>query len=367
MSGIVISAASMRGIARAIFAAAGCAPEEAERIAHYLVRANLAGHDSHGVVRIARYLEWMEKGWLKPGQTPTVVTESAAMVLLEGHHGFGQTVGPRAVAVGIEKARKTGAAIVALRHSGHLGRIGDFAEIAADAGLVSIHFVNVAGSPLVAPFGGRERRMGTNPLTIGVPLPGEPPLILDFATSAVAEGKAMVAHSGGKPLPDASLIGEDGLPTSEPSVFYGPKRPGHSPDAKRGRGALRAMGEHKGSGLSLMIELLAGALIGSGCAGPPPRPFNNGMLSIYLTPAAFAGADGFVAETRSYLAYVKSSQLARGSGEILAPGEPERRTSAAREAHGIPLPAETWDLILAAGERVGLERTDLAAMARETA
>ncbi len=375
MPEILVSAERLRALTRRIFVAAGCSDEESARIAHYLVLANLTGHDSHGVIRIPRYLDWMSRGWLKPGQTPTVVVESEAMVLLEGHYGFGQTLGPRATEIGIRKAEVAGTAIVALRHSGHLGRIGDFAEMAAAAGLVSIHFVNVAGSTLVAPFGGRERRMGTNPITIGVPLPDEPPLILDFATSAVAEGKAIVAHSGGKPLPEGSLIDENGRLSSDPTVFYGPKRPGRIPHSSGGRGAIRAMGEHKGSGLSLMIELLAGALTGSGCAGPPPRPdkgaifdargdsparpVNNGMLSIFLKPAAFAGEDAFVAEARSYVEFFKSSKPALGADEILTPGEPERRTRARREAEGIPLPEETWAIIVAAGEQVGLDRRSI--------
>ena len=352
----LVFAERLRHLARRIFVAAGCSPEESERIAHYLVLANLTGHDSHGVIRIARYLEWMDKGWLKPGQTPTAIVETDAMVLLEGHYGFGQTLGPRATDIGIRKAKATGVAVVALRHSGHLGRIGDFAEMDADAGLVSIHFVNVAGSVLVAPFGGRERRMGTNPITIGVPMPDRPPLILDFATSSVAEGKAIVAYSGGTPLPEASLIDEHGRLSSDPAVFYGPRRPGQLPQASGGRGALRAMGEHKGSGLSLMIELLAGALTGSGCAGPPPRPVNNGMLSVYLKPGAFAGEDAFAAEARSYVEFFKSAKPALDGDEVLVPGEPERRMRAKREAEGIPLAEEAWNIILAAGERVGLDR-----------
>lgn len=359
MGELRVSAERLRLLTRRIFTSAGCSPEESERIAHYLVLSNLTGHDSHGVIRIARYLEWMDKGWLKAGQSPTVIVETDTMALLEGHHGFGQTLGPRATEIGIRKATAAGIAVIALRHSGHLGRIGDFAEMAAAAGLVSIHFVNVAGSVLVAPFGGRDRRMATNPIAIGVPLPDGPPLILDFATSSVAEGKAIVAHSGGKPLPEGSLIDENGKLSSDPAVFYGPKRPGQIPKSSDGLGALRAMGEHKGSGLSLMIELLAGALTGSGCAGPPPRPVNNGMLSIYLDPKSFAGRDGFAAEARSYVEYFKSAKPALGSEGVLLPGEPERRMRANREAEGVPLSEEAWNIILTAGERAGLDRKSL--------
>jgi hydroxycarboxylate dehydrogenase B len=354
MTDILIPAADMRDLAQRIFLAVGCSPAEGERIARHLVIANLTGHDSHGVIRIPRYLQWMEKGWLRPNRSVTAIADSPAMALLEGHHGFGQTLGEQAVDIGVAKARAAGVSVVALRNAGHLGRIGDWAEQAAEAGLVSIHLVNVAGSILVAPFGGVERRMATNPVAIGVPLPGQPPIILDFATSAVAEGKAMVAHSGGKPLPEGVLIAPDGQLTSDPAVFYGPKIPGETPDHGKGKGALRAMGEHKGSGLSFMIELLAGALTGSGCAGPGPRPIANGMLSIYLRPDAFAGAEPFAAEARAYLEFFKSARPAKPGGEVLAPGEPERRSRALREAKGLPLSPDTWNSIRAAGARLGV-------------
>jgi uncharacterized oxidoreductase len=354
MPDILIPADDMRQLTRKIFVAVGCSAAEGERIARHLVIANLTGHDSHGVIRIPRYLQWMDKGWLRPNQSAAVVAESEAMALLEGHHGFGQTLGEQAVEIGLAKAKAAGVAVVALRHSGHLGRIGDWAEQAAEAGAVSIHLVNVAGSILVAPFGGVERRMATNPVAIGVPMPGAPPLILDFATSAVAEGKAMVAHSGGKPLPEGVLIDRDGRLSSDPSVFYGPKIPGETPDHGKGKGALRAMGEHKGSGLSFMIELLAGALTGSGCAGPGPRPIANGMLSIYLRPEVFAGAAPFAAEARSYLDFFKSARPAMAGGEVLAPGEPERRMRAEREAMGLPLSSDAWAAIRAAAGRVGV-------------
>ena len=359
MPEILIHAEPLRRITQKIFGAIGCSAEEGTRIAQHLVDANLAGHDSHGVNRIPRYLHWVNTGALKPNQTVTVIGESAGMALIEGNFGFGQTVGREAVAIGIKKANTAGVAVVALRHAGHLGRIGAWAEMAADAGLVSIHFVNVSGSILVAPFGSRERRMATNPIAIGVPRPDGPPLIFDATTSVVAEGKIAVAFGGGKPLPEGSLIDRDGRPSSDPTIFYGPKQPGLPPDAKLGSGAIRAIGEHKGSGLSFMIELLAGALTGSGCAGPGPRPFANGMLSIYLRPETFDQSGGFAAEVREYLRFFKSAKPVRAGDEILAPGEPEQRAWTEREKRGIPLAKDAWHGILDAAERVGLDRKDL--------
>ncbi len=349
-----IHAAPLRALVREVFRAAGCEAEEPERIAHYLVGANLTGHDSHGVIRVPRYLQWMAVGGVKPNRDLTVVSENDVMAVLDGNFGFGQTIGPRAVQLGIDKAADGGVSIVALRHSGHLGRIGDWAEMAAAAGQVSIHFVNVSGSLLVAPFGGRERRMSTNPVAVGIPLPGDDPLILDFATSLVAEGKVMVALEGGKPLPTGSLIDDQGQQTTDPTIFYG-YGPGETvPDPRKGGGAIRAMGEHKGSGLSFMCEMLAGALTGSGCAGPGPRPLCNGMLSIYLEPGFFNSDHGFAAQARQYVEFFKSAKPAGPNGEVLVPGDPERRNRAQRLAEGIPLPDDTWNGILEAARSTGL-------------
>lgn len=183
------------------FLRAGCPEDEASRIAHYLVKANLTGHDSHGVIRVPRYLAWLREGRVYPGRHAEIVLETPVLAVVEGHHGFGQTIGPEACALGCRKAKDQGLALIALRRSGHLGRIGDFAELAIEEGLVSLHFVNAYNSLLVAPFGARERRFSTNPICIGVPTGDDRPFVLDFATSLVAEGKCLVAHQGGQPIP----------------------------------------------------------------------------------------------------------------------------------------------------------------------
>ncbi len=356
---MLIKAEPLSRLVGEIFMAQGCSAQESARIGTYLVRANLTGHDSHGVIRVPRYCHWMEQGGLKADRQLTIVTESPVMAVADGNFGFGQTIGPLAVQLGIDKARQSGVSIIALRRSGHLGRIGDWAEMAAGAGQVSIHLVNVSGSILVAPFGGAERRMATNPVAIGVPLPGEAPLILDFATSRVAEGKVMVALNGGKPIPEGSLIDRDGSLSADPALFYGQERATGVPDPKRGSAAIRAMGEHKGSGLSFMIELLAGALTGSGCCGPGERPLTNGMLSIYMDLGFFDSDDHFATEVRQYVDFFKSAKPAAPDGEVLVPGEPERRTREQRLAEGIPLPEEAWQAILTTAEAAGLSQAEI--------
>lgn len=343
------------------FTRLGCSPAEGARIATRLTGANLRGHDSHGVVRVPRYAARLKNGEQVSDVTVRVLLENDVLAVIDGCYGFGQTVGEQTVDIGTAKASRHGVAVTALRNSGHLGRIGDWAERAADAGLASIHMVNVRGSLLVAPFGGIDRRMSTSPFCAGIPTgPEDDPIILDMATSVVAEGKALVALKGGKPLPADALISETGEVTGDPRPLYGPVPDGAFPDPSRGPGALRAFGEHKGSGLNFLMEMMAGALTGSGCAGAldePRRPFCNGMLSVYLSPEAFAGsADPFFAEVRSYVAFLKSARPAEPGGQVIVPGEPERRTMAERTRTGVPLPREVCDDLRATASNAGVSK-----------
>ncbi|MDR6290732.1 putative oxidoreductase [Inquilinus ginsengisoli] len=346
---------TLAGLVGDIFAAQGCSAAESRRIAAYLVAANLTGHDSHGVIRVPRYVGMLAKDEVRRDVTVQLLTDTPSFALVDGQYGFGQTVGPQAVQLGIAKARQAGVAVIGLRHAGHLGRIGEWAEMAADAGLCSIHFVNVAGSELVAPFGGVERRFSTAPFAAGFLVPGRAPVILDFATSLVAEGKVLVASNGGKKLPEGSLIEPDGRLSNDPETLYGPIGDGSPRSAQNGLGAIRAFGEHKGSGLALICELVAGALTGSGCAGPGPRPFSNGMFSIYMSPDHFGSPDELATETRRYIDYFKACRPAVPGDEVLLPGEPEARRRAERVAGGVPLTDEVWRSLGAVAQACGLD------------
>jgi uncharacterized oxidoreductase len=337
-----------------IFANAGSSAAEARAVAMSLVDSNLTGHDSHGVIRVPRYVAWVKSGDLVPNQTLEVVADTPAFAVLDGRFGFGQIMAPRAVDIGVEKAKAAGLAAVSLRNSGHVGRVGEWAERAAAAGLVSIHFVNAAGSILVAPFGALERRLSTAPFCVGAPREGAPPLILDFATSLVAEGKVRVASQGGKPLPPDALIGPDGELSGDPALLYGPLTADNPGDHSQGAGAIRAFGEHKGSGLALMCELLGGSLTGNGATGPGRR-FANGMFSIYVDPKRIDPAHVFDADMARYLQWFSAAKAIPGQ-EVLTPGEPERRTRAQRSADGVPLPEEVWAAIEATAREVGVSR-----------
>ncbi len=356
---VTVPVDTLRPYVAAIFEAAGCTPAEAGRIAFHLVSANLAGHDSHGVIRVPRYVQWLAEGKVRAGQTPTIVLESATHAVLDGNTGFGQTIGPIAVDLGIAKAKAAGLAVVTLRNSGHIGRIGDWAERAAEAGLVSIHFVNVGMGEIVAPFGGTQRRFGTNPFCIGVPQPEGPPLLLDFATSIVAEGKVLVASNGGKPIPADALVTADGRMSGDPADFYGPIDGTAQRDPGNGTGALRAFGDHKGSAIAFMCEILAGCLAGSPTAGPIPGEKRggivNGMVSIYLDPTHF-GAAHFTQTARDFADYVRATRPALEGGEVLVPGDAEARTRAARTQDGIPLQEGTWAAIRATGDALDVPR-----------
>lgn len=349
-----IKAQALEDFVRDIFLAAGCSREESARIGKSLVGANLAGHDSHGVARVPRYVAWKQDGVFFADRVVKPVVDTPALAILDGQYGFGQTTAPQAVKIGIEKCKAMGLSAIGLRKSGHVGRVGEWAEMAAEAGLVSIHFVNVAGSVLVAPHGGVDRRFSTAPFCVGIPRPGELPLILDFATSLVAEGKVFVASQGGKKLPHDALIQQDGAMSADPHTLYGDYRPDGPRDYKQGKGAIRAFGEHKGSGLALMCEMLGGALTGNGGSQFDVR-WSQGMFSFYIDPAKVDPEHFFPAEVTRMIGFVKSSKPVSAGGEVLVPGEPERRNRAERLAKGVPLPDDTWSSLVNVARELGLD------------
>ncbi len=352
---VTIEAKALEAFVGDIFATAGCSKDEGGRIGRYLVSANLSGHDSHGVVRVPRYAAQKKNGTVVNDVVVDVVVDTPVIAVVDGKYGFGQTVTPQAVRIGIEKCLKNGLSAVTLRNAGHVGRVGDWAEMAAEAGLVSIHFVNASGSVLVAPHGGVDRRFSTAPYCVGIPRPGMDPLVLDFATSVVAEGKVLVASQGGKKVPDGALIGPEGKPSADPHLLYGDYTPTGPRDHSKGTGAIRAFGDHKGSGLAFMCEMLGGSLSGNGATDPKRGRFANGMLSFYVDPRVFDPTGFFPQDIAKYVAFVKGSRPTEAGGEVLVPGEPEVRMRTKRLAEGVPLPDDTWAAIVETARSVGLD------------
>jgi uncharacterized oxidoreductase len=350
-----ITSDRLHALSRALCAASGSAEREAILVADHLVEANLTGHDSHGVGLLPVYLENVRAGRLVPNRSAELVSGRGAVLVIEGNRGYGQVIGHEATQLGIARARDQGVALLALRNSFHLGRIGHFAEQCARGGCASIHFVNVIDhAPLQAPYGGAEARVSTNPFCAALPGADGAAVVLDMATSKIAIGKARVARNQGAPVPDDCVLDAAGRPTRDPAVMF-----------QEPRGALIAMGEHKGSGLAILCELLAGALT-SGWTIQPAHPraggIINNMLSVIIDPDAFGDRPRLLDEIGALIGYVKSARPRAGFDEVLVPGEPERRRRAERLAHGIEVDERTWQEILDAARSLGLVDEQIAAL-----
>ncbi len=330
-----------------ICVAAGGAEADARVVADHLVTANLYGHDSHGVGMLPKYVDSISAGQLDP-VAHAEIRADGALLSVDGRRGFGQVVAREGMAAGIVRAKTEGLALVALRNAFHIGRIGAYGEQCAAEGLVSLHFVNVVGhSPLVAPFRGSDARFSTNPFCCAIPLgPGKPPFLLDFATSVVAMGKVRVAKNKGEMMDDGLLLDPQGQPTRDPGVMF--------PEI---RGALVAMGLHKGYGLALACELLAGAVAGGRTIQPgTPRGLGiiNNMLSIIVDPQRLVPESFLQHEIQAMIDYAKASPPADPDLPVLVPGEPERERSAERTRTGVPIDLTTWDELRGAAHSLGV-------------
>ena len=294
------------------------------------------------MIRTPIYVQWLREGKVRANQRAKVVFENDALAVIDGGLGFGQPIAKQAMQLGIEKAKKSGVAVIALRNTGHVGRVGHWAEMIVNAGLISLHFVNTSGlGMLVAPVGGINRRLSANPVAVGIPVAGGEAIIYDISTSSVAEGKLKVAFNKGVMVPEGCIIDSKGQPTCDPAVFYG------NPP-----GAILPFGGYKGYGLGIVTEILAGALTGSGCTVPGKTQLEQGMLSILLDPAAFQVQDSLADEARKFVDFVKSSEKVSPDAEILMPGDVERRNRAERTAKGIELDDKTWSQIEAVAAAV---------------
>ena len=320
-----------------IFTAAGCPENEALQIAENLVDADASGHASHGIVRVPRYIDYIRTGTVRPKCSFEILNQSGNLILIDGQFSFGQVLGHHVVEQAISLARQTGLAMIGLRHAGHLGRIGAWAEMLADNQLVSLHFVNVAGSRIVAPFGGKEAVLSTAPIAIGVPDKAGH-FILDFATSRVAEGKILVSQKTGTSLPSDAMVDGKGADSDLPSTIYGKTAESNVPDPRAGEGAIQTFGQHKGSGLGLACELLAGALTGSG-TNATEKAFCNGMLSIVMDPQRWENEhqSTIADEISDYVTMVRQSAPRKHGEAVLVPGDKERQLRANCAQKGISL------------------------------
>ena len=352
----IFQAAALERAIGAVIAAAGSHHAEASHVARSLVESNLRGHDSHGIGMTPRYVDATLDGGLLPNAQARVTLDTGSLLALDGARGYGQVIGDQAMEQATVRCRTHGSCVMALANTHHLGRIGQFGEVAASRGLVSLHFVNVLSAPRVAPWGGADARYGTNPCCVAIPIPGELPLILDFATSAVAQGKLRVAYNKGEQVAPGLLIDDRGAPTTDPRYAVVPPH-----------GAMMPFGEHKGYGLAVVCELLGGALTGSGTEDGAHRAHSgviNGMLTIVIDPARLGTSEALARYTERFLGWLRGSPVAEGFDRVRIAGEPEREMRARRSVDGIPVDVTTWNAIGQAAEKVGLARDRVDALAR---
>jgi hydroxycarboxylate dehydrogenase B len=322
-----------------LFRAAGVPAEEAEVVARSLVDANLCGHDSHGVIRVPQYIGFLREGRLLAGTELTVLRESPAMLAADANWGLGQVQAYRALERLRVKAKAVGIAGGTLRRCGHIGRLGEYAEWAAGHDLALFATVNSHGSgQRVAPPGGTEGRISTNPVCFGAPTPTDP-LVLDFSTSACAEGKVRVAFQKGECVPEGWLMDAAGEPCTSAAVLYS-----DPPGSLLPFGGPQA---YKGFGLGLLMDALAGGLSGGECSRPD-RPMlgrGNGVVFVLWDLTAFGGREHFLSEVGGLAGYVRGTPRRPGVAEITLPGDPERATRRRRSAEGIPIAGGTWALL----------------------
>lgn len=332
-------------VGTSIFSAAGASEEAAGVVAGLLVDANVVGHDSHGVIRIPQYISTVEQGEIVPDAPIEVVRETAVSAVLDGHWGFGQVVVNQALEWGLERAGRYGVAAVTVKNANHIGRLGSYMERIADAGMIGLLCVNShGGGASVAPWGGQKGRLSTNPLAAGLPNGDGGALILDMTTSVVAEGKVRVKRNRGEQLPEGWIVDAAGRPSTHPGDFY-----------DEPRGSLLPFGGsmgHKGYGLGVVVDILAGALSGAGATRGRKQRIGNGCFLLVIDLERFQPQAEYGDQVKDYIAYLKASPKAEGFSDILMPGELEEREREKRR-DGIFVEEETWAQILDCGRGVG--------------
>ena len=344
---LILDPNRLREVVTSIFEFHGCAPREANAIARHLLDADLYGHPSHGCGLVPLYIANVIKGEVLPNQTLQRLSPKQGFLLFDGGNGFGQSLGVQLVEQVLAHSRDDGIAVFGLRNAHHLGRIGDYGERFAAADYASVMFVNTVSRPIVAPFGGAEARMGTNPVCISVPRRNAPPIVLDFATSAIAVGKCRVALEKGEPIPAGMAVNARGEPTTDPGVLY------TSP-----QGALRPVGGYKGSGLNLMSELFA-ACIG-GLTMPQARPQSgsviNSLVGMCFRTAQLPDA---LEHIESVVEYFLATRPAREDGPVKLPGAPEREAGMQHRAAGVSMARSTWAAIAELAREAGVPEAEI--------
>lgn len=339
---------ALRNIANRVLTAAGVPAHDADVVSLELSEANAVGHDSHGVMRLVQYIQMIDDGYVKLGTKIETVRSGGAFTVLDANFNFGQVAATLAVQKGIEQARSAGTSTVMIRNCNHVGRLGSYSKKAAEAGFTSSMAVNAPGPGGVAPYGGIEKRLGTNPISMSAPW-GDSAIVLDMTTSASAEGKVRVALQKGDQVPEGWIIDSEGHPTTDPAKFYD-------------GGALLPLGgplAFKGYGMSVMIDVFGGMLSGSGiCRTDLPRGA-NGVWMYFVDVEQFMDRSEYDSLMEKYIESLKGCRRAPGVDEILLPGEIESRREAQRRAEGVEIPDETWRQITEVADRLGADLSNI--------
>ena len=333
-------------VAYHIYRAKGASEEEAEIVARHQVKANLVGHDSHGVIHIPEYVGRIDRGHIVPGAPFVVEKEAPCTAVINGNWGFGFVVTERAMKMAIAKAKTNGVAAITIHYQSHIGRLGDYPTMALEEGMIALVTADSgAGPKAVVPFGGKARRLGTNPICIGMPSDLEGPVLMDMATSAVAAGKISLARSRKEQVPPGWIIDKDGNPTT-------------NPDDYPAGGAILPVGAdqgHKGYALSFMVEVFSGLLTGLGFGLDPQAKHNDGVFISVFNVEHFRPLDQFKREVKEFAEFVKSSPPAAGFKEVLYPGEIEHNTEITRRRDGITIEDSTWHQITSLMQELKVE------------
>jgi LDH2 family malate/lactate/ureidoglycolate dehydrogenase len=335
---LTLTAHRLHEVTRQVFMAAGTPEDLAEEMAQILVESNLAGHDSHGVIRIPAYVKQIHEGSLIPDARPEIVEETPGSALVDGKYGFGHIAAAFATDVAVRKAKESKAVVVGVVRCNHIGRLGEWGSRAAKRDVIAIVTVGGGGTGAAAPFGGAARALSTNPISVGIPGGETPDMLVDFATTVVAEGKIQVARAKGVELPPGCILDRNGNPSTNPEDFYN-------------GGVLLPFGGHKGYGLSMIVEMLGGALVPGAAYNRDGR--GGGAVILAVDATTFQSAESYEQAADGILQRIKAIPPAKGFNEVLLPGEPELLSKAERLANGIPVAEATWNAIVEAGRSVG--------------
>jgi len=337
-----VSAKELLDFCISVFKSVGVPDRDAEVVAESLVSANLRGVDSHGVLRLSYYVAGIRKGLTNPKPNIKIDRENAVIAVMDGDNGLGQVAAMKATELAIRKAQTAGIGIVGVRNTNHVGMLSYYIMKIVKQKLIGFAFTN--GPPSMAPWGGRKKMIGTNPLCVGFPVDGEKSLILDMATSAVSAGKLNFYAKTGRKIPEGWALDKHGVPTTDPK------------EALK-EGTLAPLGGYKGYGLAVVIDVLAGILTGDTVSYYVRSGWEaqGGFLVGAIDITAFRPYEEYEKEVLNYVKLVKSCPPAKGVKEVLLPGEVEAREAEKRLKEGVPIDAKTWSALQKLSEELGIQ------------